>query len=449
MRRTTFAILAVATLAAGEGVAGRVNDYFTGHPPVDRAKGDLCHPLTTSPVTFSQQCEAALASGERNALIFASTFSFTFETDQSVNAGYLARLQPLADKGDAPVAYLLGSRYVEGKGAPRDLARGRAFLEIAVRGGNLAAHDLLAGLLIEGLGGPVDVNRGLALLRAASVAGAELAPFRLASVLMENRRVDRNLPAAREALAPLAQQNNARAKALLARIDMIEQASRSTNIMIVPKPDGSRPDAIKVSAADMPPVPPSLGFDKDLHALWRRPLGDNPEIITDLKARLPDLPTSYIYELARRVSFDDPVEGYAYFFLAQMRTQYDAKRCDDQTGVTDAHYAWQSYTKEALGPINQISNVKLHEALDKALSWEAALPGTTRPWWLCFHGSRMTTAALAGSEIGQWLKPEAEWPTTREASREAVKAMVDRIIDKRAEEFRQMGQSLRIGSGTN
>lgn len=77
------------------------------------------------------------------------------------------------------------------------------------------------------------------------------------------------------------------------------------------------------------------------------------------------------------------------------------------------------------------------------------MPGATRPWWLCFHGIRMTTAALAGTQINQWLKPEAEWPAAREASREVVRAMVDKIIDKRAEEFRQMEQSLRIGSGTN
>jgi len=425
-------VAAAAILASADAAAQKLPDHLTGNPPVDLFKGSICMPQTMQPLVLRPECTEALKAGDRDAILIAAPFVTVLGPDEAAKADMLVRIQALADKKFPPAVYFMGAHYVLGDIIPRDRARGREILEGAVSGGNLAAMELLAYLLIEGLGGPPDVQRGLDLLRQAADAGSEAAAFRLVRVLIENRRVDRDVPAAREVLTRLASQGNARASLLLPDLRSLE-AANATSVVIVPKPDGSLPDVVSIATNDMPPIPPSLGFDKELHALWRRPFTDNPVIVPDLKARLATLPTPYIYELARRTMMDDPAEGRTYLFLGQMRTLYDWRRCDDPTGGADALSLWMNYTTGSTISLATVPDAEMRRALDRALEMEATLPGDTRPWWQCFHGMKMISAAIAKTEIRQWLKPETEWPALREESRKSGREMMESIITARSE----------------
>lgn len=106
----------------------------------------------------------------------------------------LARLQGLAQAGDARAELHLASLYEAGRsGLPRDLAAARDWTRRAAVGGERVAMHNLALFLEQGEGGPRDVAEAAAWFRRAAGAGVVDAQYNLGRMYEAGRGVDRNL----------------------------------------------------------------------------------------------------------------------------------------------------------------------------------------------------------------------------------------------------------------
>lgn len=333
----------------------------------------------------------------------------------------MAYFERAASEHGLPAAhYMLGNLFVSGEAGPQDDERGRRYLETAVSLKNIAAMDVLADLLIRARGGPADTQRALALYERASENRFEDVTIKLALLHQSGIGVPRDYPKAKEILARAAKAGQTKAARLLEFWETSEQKVK--NVVTVPAAGSNRVKLVTYRGYDMPPLPASVGFSTDFAELLSRPAEDNSEIIEDLRSRMHELPTPYLFELARRVAMTDPREGFVLHSLATIRLGYDVARCSDRS-AGQALTMWRNLMDRHQPLLRTRDQTFLKDTLRKAFELEENFDDGAAPWWVCFSGPKAIEAARSNIELENWHVPTEDWPKIRAEIRSKLRAL--------------------------
>jgi len=163
------------------------------------------------------------------------------------------------------------------------------------------------------------------------------------------------------------------------------------------------------------------------------PISENERLIPWLVANIHELDPRYLFELARRVCYEDEHEGMVWFWLGSLRMRYDAFRCTDKS-VRDVVSTLPSIAENVIEAINADRDAARSAAFE-ALKREEGFPADTSPQWLVGHGIDTYLDMVRSMEedrearISNWCIPEREWPAVREDIRK-----------KAAESFSKLGR---------
>ena len=101
----------------------------------------------------------------------------------------------------------------------------------------------------------------------------------------------------------------------------------------------------------------------------------NKEVIEFLIENINRLPTPYIYELSRRLYFDDKQAAYNWLYLGRLMARYDAMRCSDKTAGQGIQF-WVGYNEKLLLDMQALDDKSINKIyysfLNKAddMNWE-------------------------------------------------------------------------------
>jgi uncharacterized protein len=420
-------LLAGALLAAAAAPPEPVSDPPVG--PIDpRASHSdsagpvaidmACANVTVATAASDPGCAAKLARGETGTVLIvaAKSMSGPGATPESFAAALALVDKAIAAENRGAAHYLAGNLLTTGQIVAPDYARGLPHLEAGVAGGSPAAADLLGIMALEGRGMPRDVARAVALFRQAAAGGMGGSAVRLAQLYLNGRDLPRDEATARRILAAAAAAGDPRAQVPLMMLDGEDKVS---NYQIHPAADPAKVEVRRYRTFDNPAIPPAFGFTDEFQRLHYSAFSD-PAALAGLERDYASLPTPYIYELARRIGPHAPDKGRGYLLLARMRMVYDARRCPDRQAI-EAVTAWDGLMGPDLAYLfRRLDPAGLKAALDFAFAREAALPGDSIPWWVCYSGLAMYGALADGKPVPVPLTDKAEWPRVRQEVHDAM-----------------------------
>lgn len=287
------------------------------------------------------------------------------------------------------------------------------------------AQANLASLFWTGRGVSKNTTEAIRLYRRAAANGFAEARGVLIGVYYRGDSIPKdNVQAFKWALIDLAS-GNARAKPTLDTISReMTPAQRSLALQQAQSefPELQLPSIDVLTPALSPrmevqkglPTTPSAGFTKEYEALHREPL-DNELVIRRLNTSLKSLSPPLIFELARRTFVRDKQEAMTLFWLARLRSFYDAIRCTDET-AGQGIAGWDVVVEDIIRYGEQHPEAARPAKLS-ALERESSFPIDTSPEWICLNGVKALSAAAAGKQLENWLKPASEWPALHQLAR--------------------------------
>ncbi len=385
------------------------------------ARGELrldgaCASVTLATLAANASCAARVGRGESGPTLEVVTATRAAAPSDRSTTGLLPPLErAIAAEGHPALLFLAGFLITADELTRRDYPRGVAYLEKAAAGGNAAAADLLATMVLEGRGTRRDPARTAALLEQAAAGGMENSAIRLALLHLDSYHRPRDLAKGRQILEQAAAAGIAVASAYLGMLDL---EGRSHGYQIHPSEDPAQVKVRDYTTIETPKLPPAFGFTDALKQIHFSAYSD-PALLARLERDHATLPTPFLFELSRRMAAVSAEKAQGYFLLAQLRMNYDIERCADSDQAGQAMPLWAGLIESDLVPAFVTLDAAGIEAAGRfALEREAAMPGDTRPWWICY-GNMATFAALAdGKPPPLRLKPKAEWPALRKAGRD-------------------------------
>ncbi|HZF95196.1 MAG TPA: hypothetical protein VEZ20_10045 [Allosphingosinicella sp.] len=368
-----------------------------------------CDGLTFDTLPANRACAARVARGETGPSIKVAFTSLQASRSPATIAAAIAQLERAISAENHPAAlYAAGSLLTTGELAFPDYARGIPLLERAAAGGNAAAADLLAGFVLDGRGVAQDVPRAVALYERAAAGGMDGAATRLALLYLTERHIPRDVPRGRRILEAAAAANVRGAAQYLLMLGSEENAS---NYQLHPDPDPARIEVRNHPTLANPEIPPAFGFTDEFRRVHYSSLSD-PAILSRLERDHANLPTPWLYEIARRAALVSPERGLGWLMLARLRMSYDAMRCADPQ-AREGPTAWEILVRpDFYSILAHATPEQMRGARLFALERDAALPAGTRPWWVCHAGMGGFAAAAEGPPPLR-LVPESEWPAIR------------------------------------
>jgi hypothetical protein len=417
----TGLILIVAAQAAGAAPAPRVAAPDET-APFSATRGAIkfdkvCREVTVATLPASPACAERAGRGETAASIeLAMATVIAAASREEAGAGLAVLERSIAAENHPAAHYLMGMLLGTGERLPPDYPKAVRHLEQAVAGGNVAAMDLLATLVLEGRGTAQDVPRAISLYERAMAAGMAGSAPRLALLYLQGIYVPRDEARARAILDSAAAAGVPGAAPMLTMM-----TAKVTAYQMHPGPGGAE---LRVyGSLDTPRIPPAFGFTDDFRKLHYSAYSD-PAIVARLEREQSSLPTPYLYELARRIAPSSAEKARGYWMLARLRMLYDSARCSDPASV-EAVRDWDSIVIRDLHyTVAGITPAQNKAAVEFALEREAAMPGDSRPWWVCYSGMAAYSTALDKKPPPLALKPATEWPKIREQARERFKALL-------------------------
>jgi hypothetical protein len=368
-----------------------------------------CRDYTLDTVQSNSSCAARVAKGEAAPSLAIAATTLQSLPAKSVDAVHLLERSALATNSPA-VHYFLGSIIGTAERVQPNYTQAVRHLGIAANRGNPAAADLLASLLIAGKGAPRDVPRAIRLYETAAANGYPNAAVTLGKLYLAGKIVPKDearglawLDAAAAVNVPTAGQ-----LAALAR-----NQTKITNFQLIPSSDPAKVKAVRYGTFDNPDIPPNFGFDLAFQAVHDAPY-DDPATLTRLEKDAANLPTPYLYELARRLAARDAPRSLTTYLVARTRMTYDASRCTDPASLESLR-AWDMLIAPDLRFLF-VSGRPSPAIVNGALAEERKLPADTQPWWVCRSGMNAMTAAISDKAGPLQLKPTSEWPELRKVA---------------------------------
>ena len=306
--------------------------------------------------------------------------------------------------------YLLGSVLGMAERVQPNYTEAVRHLGVAAARGNPAAADLLASLLLAGKGSTRDVPRAVHLYEKAAANGFPNAAISLGKLYLAGKLVPKDEARGLAWLDAAAAVNVAPAAqlAVLAR-----NQAKITNFQLIPSAKPAAVKAVRYGTFDNPDIPPNFGFDLAFQAVHDAPY-DDAATLAWLERGAANLPTPYLYELARRLAARDASRSLTTYLVARTRMAYDAGRCADPASLESLR-AWDILMTPdlrflfAAGPPSSA-------IVNAALAEERKLPADTQPWWVCRSGMKAMAAAISGKAGPLQLKPVGQWPELRKAA---------------------------------
>ena len=385
--------------------------------PTAQFKGDggalkfdpACRNYTLDTVQSNPGCAARVAKAEAAPSLAIAVRTLRSSPARSADAVHL--LERSATATDSPaVHYVLGSVLGMAERVQPNYTEAVRHLGIAAARGNPAAADLLASLLLAGKGAPRDIPRAIHLYEMAAANGYPNAAVRLGKLYLAGKVVPKDearglawLDAAAAVSAPSAAQ-----LATLARMQ-----AKIANMQVIPSANPTQVKVVRYGTFDNPDIPPNFGFDLAFQAVHDAPYDDTATLAW-LEKGAANLPTPYIYELARRLAARDAPRSLTTYLVARTRMAYDASRCADPASLESLR-AWDILMTPdlrflfAAGPPSSA-------IVDAAIAEERKLPADTQPWWACRSGVTAMSAAISGKAGPLQLKPVGQWPELRKAA---------------------------------
>lgn len=377
-----------------------------------------CRDYTLTTVSTDAACAERITRAEAGPALAIAAQTLAKEPARSAEAVALLE-KALAAKDHPAIHYFLGTLYGTAERLRPDYAKARRHLTIAADRGNPAAADLLANLLIDGRGGPRDVPRAIKLYEKAAANGFPGAAITLAMLHLQGRHVQRD---------------DARGRALIdaavaggfseaSRIQTLAQSiGKIHHMQLLPASDEAAVKVVRYGPFDNPIIPPAFGFDESFQQVYYAPF-TNPELLAELTQTAVTRPTPYLYELARRLSDNDPDRALETYLLAAIRMTYDGLRCAEEFGF-EAAGAWTQLMMPDLRFLLAGDISRFPSALRRALDAESKLPADTTPWWVCRSGMAAMAAASIGKPGPLKLKPRSEWAALRRKARTFIESSV-------------------------
>jgi len=394
--------------------------------PTAQFKGDggalkfdpACRDYTLDTVQSNPGCAARVAKAEAGPSLAIAVKTLRSSPARSADAVHL--LERSAAATDSPaVHYVLGSVLGMAERVQPNYAEAVRHLGIAASRGNPAAADLLASLLIAGKGAPRDVPRAIHLYEMAAANGYPKAAIRLGKLYLAGKLVPKDEARGLAWLDGAAAVNAPSAAQLAA---LARNQAKITNFQLIPSAIPAQVKAAQYGTFDNPDIPPNFGFDLAFQAVHDAPY-DDAVTLAWLEREAVNLPTPYLYELARRLAARDASRSLTTYLVARTRMAYDASRCADPASLESLR-AWDMLMTPdlrflfAAGPPSPA-------IVNAALAEERKLPADTQPWWVCRSGLSAMTAAISGKAGPLQVKPVGQWP----ALRKAAQAQLSRLPD--------------------
>ena len=372
-----------------------------------------CRDYNLETLTTNADCARRVAAGEP-----APALAIAVHTIQQLPEKRTAAIQLLertaASSNHPAVHYLLGSVLANAEKFAPDYSRAVKHLSYAAEHGNPAAADLLARLLVAGKGTARDIPRAIALYQAAAENGFPSAAIELGKLYLAGRHLPKDEVQGRAWLDAAAATGDPLASRLAMMAAMDDKVS---NFQLIPASTPAKVKAVRYGTFDNPEIPPGFGFDTNFQQVYRAPFQD-VATLKRLETGKATLPTPYLYELARRLSGNDPEKSMRTYLVAKMRMTYDASRCGDPAAL-EAVNAWDLLVSQDMRFL-LTGGAPSPSTVQAALDEEARLPANSEPWWVCRSGMAEMSAALEGKAGPLQLKPVAEWPKLRQEARMAV-----------------------------
>lgn len=375
-----------------------------------------CRDYTLDTVQADPSCAARIAKGEAAPSLAIAATTLQSLPAKSVDAVHLLERSAIATDNPA-VHYFLGSVLGTAEQVQPNYTAAVRHLGIAADRGNPAAADLLASFLIAGKGTPRDVPRAIRLFEMAAANGFPNAAINLGKLYLAGRIVPKDeargmawLDAAAAVNAPTAAQ-----LAILAR-----NQAKITNFQLIPSADPAEVKVVRYGTFDNPDIPPNFGFDLAFQAVHDAPY-DDPATLARLEREAANLPTPYLYELARRLAARDASRSLTTYLVARTRMAYDANRCANPASLESLR-AWDMLIAPDLRFLF-VAGRPSSVIVNGALTEERKLPADMQPWWVCRSGMPAMTAAISGKAGPLQLKPVSEWPELRKAAQAQLAAL--------------------------
>ena len=377
-----------------------------------------CASVTLATLSADPACAARLARGESGPTLEVVMATRAAAPGDRETTGLLPPLdRAIVAEGHPALLFLAGFLLTADELTRRDYPRGVAYLEKAVAGGNAAAADLLATMVLEGRGIPRDPIRATALLEQAAAGGVENSAMRLALLHLDGYHRPRDVAKGRRILEQAAAAGISVASTYLGLLDM---EGRSHGYQIHPDENPAKVEVRDYTVIETPKLLPAFGFTDALKQVHFSAYSD-PALLARLERDHATLPSPFLFELARRMAAVSAEKAQGYYFLAQMRMNYDIERCVDSSEASQALPLWDKFLLPDLVPaFVSLDPAGIQRAGKFALEREAAMPGGTRPWWICYAGMASYAAMADGKPPPLRLKPEAEWPVFRKAARDGL-----------------------------
>jgi hypothetical protein len=360
-------------------------------------------------VQSNPSCAARVAKGEAAPSLAIAAATLGSLPAKSTDAVHLLERSVVATDSPA-VHYFLGSVLGTAERVQPNYTVAVRHLSVAADRGNPAAADLLASLLIAGKGAPRDVPRAIRLYEMAAANGFPNAAVSLGKLYLAGKAVPKDetrglawLDAAAAVSVPTAAQ-----LAALAR-----NQAKITNFQLIPSADPAKVKAVRYGTFDNPDIPPNFGFDLAFQAVHDAPYED-PVTLARLERDAANLPTPYLYELARRLAARDAPRSLTTYLVARTRMAYDASRCADPASLESLR-AWDMLIAPDLRFLF-VAGRPTPAILSAALAEERKLPADTQPWWVCRSGMTAMTATIRDKAGPLQLKPVDQWPELRQAA---------------------------------
>lgn len=151
-------------------------------------------------------------------------------------------------------------------------------------------------------------------------------------------------------------------------------------------------------------------------ALVARPRSEDAAVIAEVRAMGDAALPPYLMEMGRRIAATDPVEGAYWYRVGLLRSQWAGFNCADPSA------------RQALAILVMILNeadpefVARHDqpavrlpTYERIGDGDVVFQSTASAWWICSHGARAMTAALAAGPnapgeipLDVWRSPQAE-----------------------------------------
>lgn len=145
-------------------------------------------------------------------------------------------------------------------------------------------------------------------------------------------------------------------------------------------------------------------------------------------------PSSYmppvLYALANTLAEDDSENAILWYHVGRLRAVYDALRCRDksvQAGLLELRKRLNSELRK-----NQFyRRDRLVALAKKAIDWDASNPRDYDQRWITLYGN--VAATSAGTDPGELMLPESEWPAILKEVHEAHLESVQKFAAKKGQ----------------